>query len=99
MFFSDLLPQIDARWHAAFVRFIETGEASASFLNYLDSDARCQKVMERLLAAQVKAFHPFMTAMGTMPAAKRRQDLAGKPSQSRRRASAIRRRGRANARP
>jgi hypothetical protein len=94
MFFSDLLPQIDAKWHAAFVRFVETGDASDGFLNYLDSDPRCQKVMERLLAAHVRALKPFMTAMGMSPVAKTRKVVARKPALSRRRPSVERRKER-----
>jgi hypothetical protein len=90
MFFSDLLPQIDAKWHAAFVRFVETGDASDGFLNYLDADHRCQKVMERLLAARVRAMKPFMSALGMSPAAKTRKAVARKTTLSRGRASAER---------
>jgi hypothetical protein len=63
MYFSDLLPQIEPKWHEAFVRFIETGEASSEFLTYLNSDQGCQKAMERLLSAHVKTLRPLMQAV------------------------------------
>ena len=50
MLFSDLLPQIDPKWHGAFVRFIETGDATEDFRAYLNSDKSCQHAMEQLLA-------------------------------------------------
>ena len=84
MFFSDLLPQIDPKWHEAFVRFIETGEASDGFLTYLNSDQNCQKAMERLLAAHVKTLRPFMQAALATPTAKRRKAAAAAAPKSRR---------------
>jgi hypothetical protein len=72
MLFSDLLRQIDSRWRIAFVRFVETGEASERFLHYLDSSQRCQRALRRLLAAQVGAIQPYMTANLESPAAKTR---------------------------
>jgi hypothetical protein len=90
MYFSDLLPQIDPKWHEAFVRFIETGEASQGFLTYLNSDHGCQKAMERLLAAHVKTLKPFMQAATATPTSKRGKAAAAaapKPRRTRRRAA------------
>jgi hypothetical protein len=89
MFFSDLLPQIEPKWHEAFVRFIETGEASEGFLTYLNSDQNCQKAMERLLAAHVKTLMPFVQAATATPSSKRSKaaaTTAPKTRRSRRRA-------------
>ena len=95
MMFSDLLPEIDAKWHADFVRFIETGEASDGFLDDLESDERCQKVMERLLATQVRAVKPIVTAKGSSPIAKTRKAATRRSSPSpSARPSAVRRRRR-----
>jgi hypothetical protein len=101
MFFSDLLPQIDPKWHEAFVRFIETGEASQGFLTYLNSDQRCQNAMERLLAAHVKTLRPFMSAIDVDQRAKRKAPVrkaARKGTRTPRRTTA-RRKAHASARP
>jgi hypothetical protein len=79
MYFSDLLPQIEPKWHEAFVRFIETGEASAEFLTYLNSDQGCQKAMERLLTAHVKTLRPYMRAALDAPTARRTKAAAAAP--------------------
>jgi hypothetical protein len=73
MLFSDLLRQIDSRWRIAFVRFVETGEASERFLHYMDSSRRCQRALRQLLAMQVSAIQPYMTANEHAPAAKTRR--------------------------
>lgn len=70
MFFSDLLPQIDPKWHEAFVRFIETGQASEDFRTYLNTDKSCQDAMERLLASHIKTLRPFIEAATVEPATK-----------------------------
>jgi hypothetical protein len=87
MLFSDLLPQIDPKWHGAFVRFIETGDATEDFRAYLNSDKSCQNAMEQLLAAHVKTLRPFMNGVSTAPHAKRAKAAATtpKPQRTRRR--------------
>jgi hypothetical protein len=52
---EDLLQDVEPRWHRAFIQFVQTGDASADFLHYLDRDARGQQAVERAFAAQVEA--------------------------------------------
>jgi len=51
-----LFAPIDERWHPELLRFIDTGDASEEFLNFLDSDAECQRVVELALVIVGKDF-------------------------------------------
>jgi len=44
-----LLVPVDERWHAELLNFIDTGEASPEFMNFLDNDGECQRVVELAL--------------------------------------------------
>lgn len=67
MLFSDLLREINPEWHGAFVRFVETGEASEEFLDYLDSDETCQRMMETALIERLKIVEPYVAALRAAP--------------------------------
>ena len=53
---EDLLGQVEASWHQAFLRFIETGEADSKFLAYLDRDKDAQEAVDRAFSTQAAAF-------------------------------------------
>jgi hypothetical protein len=41
-----LFASIDPHWHDDLFQFIDTGDANAEFLAFLDHDAECQRVVE-----------------------------------------------------
>ncbi len=53
---EELLKNIAPQWHNEFLRFVETGEASDNFLDYLNKDKGGQAAVEMAFDAQVKAF-------------------------------------------
>jgi hypothetical protein len=54
---------LQPRWHEDFSRFIETGEASEEFLNFLDHDEPCQKAVKAAFTKQAKAFENLARAL------------------------------------
>ena len=62
---NDLLRGVDPRWHQAFLTFVETGEAEADFLEYLDNDPDAQKAVDEAFTAQAAAFEDFAQALKT----------------------------------
>lgn len=50
-----LLAAVNPKWHKDFVSFVQSGEASADFLEYLDHDPGAQKAVESAFAAQSQA--------------------------------------------
>ena len=53
---NQLLELVKPEWHKAFLRFIDTGEAEETFLNYLNQDEHGQKAVEMAFDAQASAF-------------------------------------------
>ena len=53
---EELLNNIAPKWHKEFLRFVETGEATDGFLDYLNKDKGGQAAVEMAFDAQVKAF-------------------------------------------
>lgn len=53
---AEYLRNVKPEWQAAFVRFVETGEAEEDFLNYLNSDEGAQQAVEAAFSAQAEAF-------------------------------------------
>lgn len=51
-----LLARLDPRWHVPFLRFIETGEADAEFLAFMDDNTACQGAVEAAFDDQALAF-------------------------------------------
>jgi hypothetical protein len=64
MLLTELLADIDPAWRLDFVRFVETGEASDDFCDYMDSDEKCQQVIEKMLAAQSEVLTPLVMEIG-----------------------------------
>lgn len=60
MLLTELLADIDPAWRLDFVRFVETGEASEEFCDYMDSDEKCQQAIERLLGAHSELLTPLV---------------------------------------
>ncbi len=65
---DNLLSLVDQRWHEAFLRFVETGEAQKEFLSYLDKDARAQKAVDEAFTAQAAAFENLARELRTAEA-------------------------------
>lgn len=53
---GQLLQLVKPQWHKDFLRFIDTGEASDTFLAYLNQDEHGQKAVEMAFDAQANAF-------------------------------------------
>ena len=49
MSLEDALKKIDPRWIGEFQKFVEKGEASDGFFEYLDSSADCQAAVDMVL--------------------------------------------------
>jgi hypothetical protein len=56
MKFEGLLTHIKPEWQDSFLHFVDTGEASDKFLEYLDHDDDAQKAVEIAFKTQAKAF-------------------------------------------
>src|SRR6266542_4527873 len=52
---EDLIVKVAPEWRAAFVQFIETGEAEGTFLDHLDRDKATQEAVELAFTAQSEA--------------------------------------------
>lgn len=53
---AEYMRNVRAEWQAAFVRFVETGDAEEDFLNYLNNDEDAQHAVEAAFNAQADAF-------------------------------------------
>jgi hypothetical protein len=53
---QQLLPLVAPQWRKEFLRFIATGEGSREFFNYLDTDPKCQKAVDKAIDAQARIF-------------------------------------------
>lgn len=52
---AELLKLVDPKWHAEFLKFVDSGEASEEFLKYADTDIGCQKAIEIVMKEQAEA--------------------------------------------
>ncbi len=57
---SELLLEIDPAWRAAFVRFVETGEADPAFTQYVRTDKKCRDAIEKLLSSKLEMIAPLI---------------------------------------
>jgi len=53
---EEILKDVDPRWQKDFLTFIDTGEGSNEFLDYLDHNPQGQKAVDLAFSAQAKAF-------------------------------------------
>ena len=53
--FQEILWLIEKKWYSDFLKFIETGEASEEFLDYLDSTHDAQRAVGLVMTAQARA--------------------------------------------
>jgi hypothetical protein len=51
-----LLSKLAPQWHTAFLRFVETGEADAQFLAFMDENEDCQRAVEAAFNEQALTF-------------------------------------------
>jgi hypothetical protein len=55
-YLADLIGKISEGWRPAFERFVETGEAEAAFLDYLNKDLDAQEAVETAFNRQAAKF-------------------------------------------
>lgn len=53
---QEILWLIEQKWHSDLLKFIETGEASDEFLDYMDSNPDAQRAVGLVISAQIRAF-------------------------------------------
>lgn len=51
---AEMLSLVAPHFRGEFLRFIETGDASPEFLDYLDHDERCQDAVELAVAEETQ---------------------------------------------
>jgi predicted transcriptional regulator len=56
---TQLAERVPAEWRGEFLKFIREGDASSSFLDFLDGDAATQAAVEVAFAEQVRNFERF----------------------------------------
>ncbi len=71
-----LLTHIQPQWKGEFIRFVETGEASEGFLDYLDQDPNAQQSVEMAFKAQASAFENLAEELKKTQTEK---EVGGKP--------------------
>jgi hypothetical protein len=60
---TDLLKDIDPRWHTDFRRFVTTGKLSVEFEEALDHDISLQRAVDAVLDANAEAFDRLDAAL------------------------------------
>lgn len=53
---QEILWLIEQKWHSDFLKFVETGEGSNEFFDYLDSNSDAQRAVGLAFTAQARAF-------------------------------------------
>ena len=66
---QELLAHIDKKWHQDFIRFVDTGEASDAFLEYLNKDAGGQQAVEMAFTAQAQGIRGLAEELKNPPPA------------------------------
>lgn len=54
-FLKDLAHLVDPRWHEEFLKFVDSGDASDEFLDYLEDSEDCRKAMDMVFESQAQA--------------------------------------------
>jgi len=52
---QEILWLVEKKWQLDFLKFVETGEASEGFLDYLDSNSDAQRAVGLVMTAQARA--------------------------------------------
>lgn len=55
-----LLDTLDAHWHSDLLAFLDTGDASEEFLEFLNQDAECQRVVDIALTLVAQDVLPYL---------------------------------------
>lgn len=63
MTLEEVLQNVDPRWHEQFVRFVDSGEASDEFLQFLDTDEPCQQAVETAFQVQAAGVAKAVAAL------------------------------------
>lgn len=71
---QNMLKLVNPNWHAEFLRYIKSGEASTEFLNYLDNDADCDRAVDLAVEAMVRGLAEQPSEVSATPEPKRRTD-------------------------
>jgi hypothetical protein len=64
---EQILNLISPEWREEFLRFIESGEADQRFLDYIDSDEKCQEAVDLAVSAQAESFEGLAAALQAEP--------------------------------
>ena len=62
--YAHLLKDIAAEWHKDLVTFLETGDASPAFTDFMNRDKACQKVVDEAINEEGAAFERLASALG-----------------------------------
>jgi hypothetical protein len=65
---ESLLSGIAEYWHGDFTNFVQTGDASPKFLQYLDGDPEAQKAVETAFTEQARALEGLAQLVKNPPA-------------------------------
>ncbi len=60
---TELLQNVDPKWHQALLTFIETGEAEPGFLEALEKDENIQQAVDRAFTEQASAFEALARSL------------------------------------
>jgi len=55
-----LFDTLDSRWHGDVLAFIDTGDASGEFLEFLNQDTECQRVVDIALTLVAQDVLPYL---------------------------------------
>ena len=58
-----LTNRVPPEWRSEFKRFVQSGDASKEFFDFLDSDPTCQQAVEEAFAQQAAGFERLAAEM------------------------------------
>lgn len=67
MTLEEVLQKVDPRWHEQFLRFVDSGEASDDFRQFLDVDEPCQQAVEAAFQVQAAGVAKAVRALQRSP--------------------------------
>ena len=70
MSLKNIAREIPPKWQTDFTRFVETGEASQAFLDFLDEDNGCQTAVDRAFTEQAAGFKKLAKILGPLGSCK-----------------------------
>lgn len=64
---EEIATQVKPEWREDFLKFIETGNASAEFLKHLDEDENCQVAVSQAFVRQAMSLQNLAATIKTEP--------------------------------